>query len=98
MVPTEENPQAPARAFHIPLITVDALELDRWAETPVTFTNSRWLKPIEREWGDGVTVAYRVLGYLVDIIHPVLQKPPIFVRRFPAASRGLARPLKPDGF
>jgi hypothetical protein len=23
-------------------------ELDRWAETPVTFTNSRSLKPIER--------------------------------------------------
>ena len=36
------------RAFHIPLTTVDALELDRWAETPTTFTNSRWLKPIER--------------------------------------------------
>jgi integrase len=36
------------RAFHIPLATADALELDRWAETPVTFTNSRWLKPIER--------------------------------------------------
>lgn len=26
----------------------DALEIDRWAETPVTFTNSRWLKPIDR--------------------------------------------------
>ncbi|WP_079601852.1 hypothetical protein [Bradyrhizobium erythrophlei] len=36
------------RAFLIPLTTADALELDRWAETPVTFTNSRWLKPIER--------------------------------------------------
>jgi integrase len=36
------------RAFHIPLATADALELDRWAETPVTFTNSRWLKPIDR--------------------------------------------------
>ncbi|WP_315797652.1 hypothetical protein [Bradyrhizobium sp. SZCCHNRI3043] len=36
------------RAFHIPLATADALELDRWAETPVTFTNTRWLKPIER--------------------------------------------------
>ena len=36
------------RAFHIPLATADALEIDRWAETPVTFTNSRWLKPIER--------------------------------------------------
>jgi integrase len=37
------------RAFHIPLATADALELDRWAETPVTFTNSRWLKPIARQ-------------------------------------------------
>jgi len=36
------------RAFHIPLASADALEIDRWAETPVTFTNSRWLKPIER--------------------------------------------------
>lgn len=36
------------RAFLIPLATVDVLELDRWAETPVTYTNTRWLKPIER--------------------------------------------------
>jgi integrase len=36
------------RAFHIPLATADALEIDRWAETPMTFTNSRWLKPIDR--------------------------------------------------
>jgi len=36
------------RAFHIPLAAADAIEIDRWAETPVTFTNSRWLKPIER--------------------------------------------------
>jgi hypothetical protein len=26
----------------------DAIEIDRWAETPVTFTNSRWLQPIDR--------------------------------------------------
>jgi integrase len=31
------------RSFHIPLAAADALEIDRWAETPVTFTNSRWL-------------------------------------------------------
>jgi integrase len=36
------------RAFLIPLKATDALELDRWAETPITFTNSRWLKPIDR--------------------------------------------------
>lgn len=36
------------RAFLIPLATADALELDRWAETPVMFTNSRWKQPIAR--------------------------------------------------
>jgi hypothetical protein len=36
------------RSFHIPFAAADALEIDRWAETPVTFTNSRWLKPIDR--------------------------------------------------
>jgi integrase len=40
------------RSFLIPLATVDALEIDRWAETPMTFTNSRWLKPIARHRGD----------------------------------------------
>ena len=36
------------RAFHIPLAAADALELDRWAETPVTYTNSPRLKAIDR--------------------------------------------------
>lgn len=36
------------RSFLIPLGTADALELDRWAETPMTFTSTRWLAPIER--------------------------------------------------
>ena len=40
------------RAFLIPLATADALELDRRAETPVTFTNSRWKKPIARHRKD----------------------------------------------
>jgi hypothetical protein len=40
------------RVFLIPLATVDALELDRWAETPVTYTNSRWKKPIARHRED----------------------------------------------
>jgi integrase len=40
------------RAFLIPLTTADALELDRWAETPVTFTNSRWKQPIARHRDD----------------------------------------------
>jgi integrase len=42
------------RSFHIPLSTADALELDRWVETPLTFTNSRWTKAkaIERHRDD----------------------------------------------
>jgi hypothetical protein len=36
------------RAFHIPLAAADVFEIERWAESPVVFTNSRWLKPIER--------------------------------------------------
>ena len=36
------------RAFMVPLTTADALILDRWAETPVEFTNSRWKAPIKR--------------------------------------------------
>ena len=36
------------RAFFIPLATVDALELDRWAETPVTFHNKRFKQPVEQ--------------------------------------------------
>jgi hypothetical protein len=40
------------RAFHIPLQTADALELDRWVETPITFTNSRWKAPIQRHRDD----------------------------------------------
>jgi hypothetical protein len=36
------------RAVFIPLRTADALELDRWAPTPISFENSRWKAPIER--------------------------------------------------
>jgi hypothetical protein len=40
MVPAEEDPKASPR-LPIPLGAADAIEIDRWAETPVTFTNSR---------------------------------------------------------
>jgi integrase len=40
------------QAFRISLATADALELDRWAESPVTFTNSRWKNPIARHRSD----------------------------------------------
>jgi hypothetical protein len=36
------------RSVFIPLATADALELDRWGETPITFHNTRWKAPIER--------------------------------------------------
>ena len=36
------------RSVFIPLRTADAFELDRWAETPISFQNPRWKAPIER--------------------------------------------------
>jgi integrase len=35
------------RSFVIPLNAADALELDRWPETPVTFVNPRFKAPVE---------------------------------------------------
>lgn len=40
------------RSFLIPLPLADALELDRWAATPIVFTNSRWKAPIQRHRDD----------------------------------------------
>jgi hypothetical protein len=40
------------RSFLIPLKTTDALDLDRWAQTPITFTAKRFLKPIDRHRDD----------------------------------------------
>ncbi|WP_194474594.1 hypothetical protein [Bradyrhizobium sp. CCBAU 51753] len=54
------------RSFHIPLATADALELDRWAETPVTFTNTRWLKPIDRFRGDLYLYSPKGAQYTAD--------------------------------
>ena len=54
------------RAFHIPLSTADALELDRWAETPVTFTNSRWLQPIDRFREDLYLYSPKAAQYTTD--------------------------------
>ncbi len=36
-----------ATSFRGAWLVADAPEIDRGAETPVTFTNSRWLKPID---------------------------------------------------
>jgi hypothetical protein len=40
------------RTVFIPLATADALELDRWAAKPITFTNPRWKQPVERHRND----------------------------------------------
>jgi integrase len=40
------------RSTFIPLQAADAIELDRWAETSITFTATRWKKPIERHRTD----------------------------------------------
>jgi hypothetical protein len=54
------------RAFLIPLATVDALEIDRWAETPVMFTNSRWKRPIERHRDDLYLYSPKGAQYTAD--------------------------------
>lgn len=54
------------RSFHIPLAAGDALELDRWAETPVTYTNSRWLQPIERHRDDLYLYSPKGAAYTPD--------------------------------
>ena len=40
------------RSFFIPLTTTDALELDRWTETPMVFKALRWKQPIARHRED----------------------------------------------
>ncbi|MCW2195133.1 hypothetical protein DXU07_00935 [Bradyrhizobium elkanii] len=54
------------RAFLIPLATVDALLLDRWAETPVTFTNTRWKAPIDRHRDDLYLYSPKAAQYTPD--------------------------------
>lgn len=54
------------RAFHIPLNAGDALELDRWAETPITFTSTRWLKPIDRHREDLYLYSPKGVPYTTD--------------------------------
>lgn len=54
------------RAFHIPLATTDALELDRWAEAPITFANSRWKRPIARFRADLYLYSPKGAAYTTD--------------------------------
>jgi integrase len=54
------------RAFLVPLATTDALELDRWAETPVSFTNSRWKQPIARHREDLYLYSPKGAQYTAD--------------------------------
>ena len=41
--------------------------------------------------GNGVTVAYQISGYPVDISELVSQLPPFLIRLFPGTSDGFAR-------
>lgn len=54
------------RAFFIPLATVDALELDRWAATPITFRNPRFKAPVERARDDLYLFSPRATAYTPD--------------------------------
>jgi hypothetical protein len=44
----DDTPRQRRRSFFIPLNAADALELDRWAESPISFSSTRWKKPIAR--------------------------------------------------
>ena len=56
------------RAFFIPLAAAEALELDRWAETPIRFTNTRWLAPREQHRPDLYLYTPRGQAYTPDRI------------------------------
>jgi len=51
------------RSVFIPLTTVDALELDRWADTPVTFYNTRWKAPRALHNADAYLYSPRGVAY-----------------------------------
>lgn len=54
------------RAFHIPLNAADALELDRWATTPVTFINPRFKEPVQQLRADRYLFSPRATEYNPD--------------------------------
>lgn len=56
------------RAFFIPLAIAEAIEIDRWAETPIRFTNSRWKAPLERHRADLFLYTPRSQPYTPDSI------------------------------
>lgn len=51
------------KSVFIPLATVDALELDRWAETPITFHNTRWKAPRKQHNTDLYLYSPRGVAY-----------------------------------
>jgi hypothetical protein len=51
------------RAVFIPLGTADVLELARWAETAITFSNPRWTTPIARHNTDAYFYSPRGASY-----------------------------------
>jgi hypothetical protein len=51
------------KAFCIPLTAADSITLDRWETTAITFTASRWLKPIARHNPDLYLYSPRGVAY-----------------------------------
>ncbi len=51
------------RSVFIPLRTADALELDRWANTPISFENTRWKAPIKRHNAEAYLYSPRGAAY-----------------------------------
>jgi len=51
------------RSVFIPLRTADALELDRWTETPISFANTRWKTPITRHNSEAYLYSPRGAAY-----------------------------------
>src|ERR1700734_2434003 len=45
--------------------------------------------------GNGVTVAFQILGYRVEILQPFYQTPPFLIRLFPGTSSSFARKFAP---
>lgn len=56
------------RSFLIPLTSADAFELDRWAETAITFTNPRWRQPIARHRKDLYLYSPKAAQYTTDAL------------------------------
>jgi hypothetical protein len=61
----------------------NALELDRWAEMPMKFTNSRWKTPIERFREDLYLYSPKAEPYTPDSLRAAVSFSPLKKRRAP---------------